>query len=150
LKSITKNKKEIEIGKKFYQDIISTAFKWQRSGKIEEKSRKYREAVKIPFKERTLEIGGIDVYKIVISLMKKKEKEAIKNKNYERAILWRDAIWKLETKNDIYDLVHAVDLLRIEIPEKFKKLDPKLNELFWKYKEKYKKIQSGQPEMRRI
>ena len=150
LKSIIKNKKEVETGKKFYHDIISTAFQWQRSGKIEEKSRRYKEAVKIPFKERTSEIGGIDVYKTVISLMKKKEEESVKSKNYEKAILWRDAIWKLETKNDIYDMVHAVDLLRIEVPEEFKKLDPKLNELFWKYKEKYKRIQSGQPEMRRI
>lgn len=150
LKSITKNKKEVERGEKFYHDIISTAFQWQKSGKIEEKSRKYREAVKIPFKERTLEIGGKEVYRIIINLMKKKISESVKNKNYERAILWRDAIWKLETKNDIYDTIHVVDLLRMELPEEFKKLDPKLNELFWKYKEKYKRIQSGQPEMRRI
>lgn len=150
LKSITKNKKELKIGEKFYHNIISTAFEWQRSGKIEEKSRKYGEAVKIPFKERTLEIGGKEVYRIIINLMKKKISESVKNKNYERAILWRDAIWKLETKNDIYDLVHVVDLLRIELPEEFKKLDPKLNELFWKYKEKYKRIQPGQPEMRRV
>lgn len=150
LESITKNKKEIERGEKFYYQIISTAFKWQRSGKIEEKSKKYREAVKIPFKERTLEVGGGEVYKTIISLIRRKIKEAVKRENYEKAILWRDAIWKLETKNDIYDLVHVVDLLRIELPEEFKKLDPKLNELFFKYKEKYKKIECGQPEIRRI
>jgi hypothetical protein len=150
LKSISKNKKEAKIGENFYHQIISTAFEWQRTGEIEKKSKKYREAVKIPFKERTLEIGGKEVYKTILSLMKRKISEAIKRKNFEKAILWRDAIWKLETKNDIYDLVHAVDLLRIELPEEFKKLDPKLNELFFKYKEKYKKIESGQPEMRRV
>lgn len=150
LQSITENKNELEKGKRFYEDIISTAFQWQRGGKIEEKSREYREAVKIPFKERTLEIGGEKIYKKIISLMKKKINQAVKIKNYEKAILWRDAIWKLETKNDIYDLVHAVDLLRIELPEEFKKLDPRLNELFLKYKETYRRIQSGQPETRRI
>jgi len=36
--------------------------------------------------------------------------------------------------------------LRIEIPEKFKKLDPKLNELM----AEYRKIKSGQPELRKI
>lgn len=149
LKKITKSKKELKIGEMFYSKIVQTAFEWQRSGKIEEKSRKYREAVKIPFKERTLEVGGLEVYKKIISLIKKKEKEAAKKKNYERAILWRDAVWKLETKNDIYDMMHVVDLLRIELPEEFKSLDPKLNELFLKYKEKYKKIRSGQPEIRR-
>lgn len=150
LKLVSKEKKEIEKGKEFYHGIISTAFQWQREGKIEEKSKKYREAVKIPFKERTLEVGGIDVYQKIISLMKKEEKRACKNRNYEKAILWRDAVWKLETKNDIYDLVHVVDLLRIELPEEFKELDPHLNELFAKYKEKYIQIQSGQPEARGI
>jgi len=76
-------------------------------------------------------------------MMKKKMKEAAKNKNFERAILWRDAIWKLETKNDIYDAIHAVDLLRLEVP------DPQLTKLMEKYKEKYKKIKPGQPELRK-
>ena len=76
--------------------------------------------------------------------------EAAKKKNFERAIFWRDAIWKLETKNDIYDLMQVVDFLRMELPDKFKKLDSQLNELFRKYKEKYRKIQPGQPESRRV
>jgi len=150
LKSLTKNKKEIARGEKYYRNILSTAFWWQRSGKIGLLARKYKEAVKIPFKERTLMVGGTEVYRIVISLIKSKMAEASRNKNYERAILWRDAIWKLETKNDIYDLMHVVDLLRMELPAEFKKLDPKLNELFAKYKEKYRKIEPGQPESRKV
>lgn len=148
LKSLAKSKRELEKGEEYYRDILSTAFWWQRSGRIGLLAKKYKEAVKIPFKERTLEVGGVEVYKTVISLIKKKMREAAKKKNYERAILWRDAIWKLETKNDIYDLMHVVDLLRMELPDKFKKLDPRLNELFRKYKEKYKEIQPGQPEQR--
>ena len=149
LRSLSKNKKEIAKGEKYYRDILSTAFWWQRSGKIGLLAKKYKEAVKIPFKERTLMIGGRKVYKVIISLIKKRIIEAAKKGDYERAILWRDAIWKLETKNDIYDLVHVVDLLRTDLPDEFKKLDPKLNELFARYKEKYRKIEPGQPESRK-
>ncbi len=136
-------KKEIQKGEKLYRDILATAFWWQRSGKIEEKSKKYREAVRIPFKERTLEAGKPEVYYAFLEMMKKKMKEAAKNKNFEKAILWRDAIWKLETKNDIYDAIHAVDLLRLEVS------DPQLTKLMERYKEKYKKIKPGQPELRK-
>lgn len=138
------NQNEIKKGKEYYRDILSTAFWWQRSGKIEQKAKKYREVVRIPFKERTLEVGKPEVYFAFIKMMEEKMWEASKNKNFERAILWRDAIWKLETKNDIYDAVHAVDLLRLEVP------DSELRKLMQKYKEKYKRIRSGQPELRKI
>ena len=137
-------KRQIEIGEDYYKKILSTAFWWQRSGKIEEKARKYKEASRIPFKERTLEAGKPEVYYAFIEMMKKKMWEAAKKKNFERAILWRDAIWKLETKNDIYDAMHAVDLLRLEVP------DPTLRKIMDKYKAKYEKIKSGQPELRKI
>lgn len=137
---------DLKKGNYFYRQILTTAFWWQRNGKIGMMAKKYREAVKIPFKERSLEVGGEKVYEIVVSLMEKRMLEAAKKQNYEKAILWRDAIWKLETKNDIYDLIHVVDLLRIELPKEFKKLDIQLNELF----EKYKKMEPGQPEARRI
>jgi len=150
LKYLSKDQKELEKGKRYYQEIISTAFWWQRRGKIGLLAKKYKEAVRIPFKERSFEVGGIEVYKTIISLINKRMLKAAKKKNYERAILWRDAIWKLETKNDIYDLMHVIDLLRIELPDKFKKLDPKLNELFRKYKERFKEIQPGQPESRKV
>ena len=63
---------------------------------------------------------------------------------FEKAILWRDGLWKLETKNDIYDAIHVTDLLRKEMPA------GELEKLMDKYKEKYKKIKSGQVEQRRI
>ena len=144
LKLLSKDKKEIERGKKYYQDILSIAFWWQRSGKIERLSRKRRESVKIPFKERTLEKKKPEVYYAFINMMKKKIKDAAKKNNFEKAVLWRDAIWKLETKNDIYDAIHAVDLLRNEVS------DTELKNLMDKYKAKYKKMKPGQPEMRRI
>jgi len=150
LKSIPQlTKSELKRGEEYYKEILLTAFWWQRSGKIESMAKKYKEAVRIPFKERTFEVGGQEIYKTIISLMKNEMLKGSKEKNYEKAILWRDAIWKLETKNDIYDLMHAVDRLRLDLPEKFKTIDPKLNELFWKYKQRYEKIRPGQPEERR-
>ncbi len=135
---------EIKEAENIYRHILSTAFFWQRSGKIGQLAEKYRQTVKIPFKERTLENSKPEVYQAFIDLMKKKINEAIKQQNFEKAILWRDAIYKLENKTDIYDAIHAIDLLRLEIP------DPQIRQLMDKYKEKYQKIASGQPESRRI
>ena len=145
LKSIPNIKKEeIAKGEEYYKDIISTAFWWQRSGKIEKKAFLYEQETRIPFKERTLEKGKPEVYYAFITTMKKLMRKAARERNFERAILWRDAIWKLETKNDIYDAIKAVDLVRLEVPDK------KLRELMDKYKKKYEKIKPGQPELRKI
>ncbi|XOB46882.1 MAG: UvrB/UvrC motif-containing protein [Candidatus Nealsonbacteria bacterium] len=141
LPSLTKS--QIQKGKRYYRYILATAFRFQRSGKIEALAKKYKEAVKIPFKERTLGQGKPEVYYAFLELMRRKMQTAAKKKNFERAILWRDAIWKLETKNDIYDALHAVDLLRLEVP------DPQLKKIMDRYKEKYKKIKPGQPELRK-
>jgi len=135
---------QIKKGEEYYKNILSTAFFWQRSGKIGEKAKKYKQMTKIPFKQRTLEKGKPEVYYAFIDMMKKKMTEAAKKREFERAILWRDAIYKIETKNDIYDAVHAVDILREQV------CDKTLTKLMDKYKEKYKKIKAGQPEIRRI
>jgi hypothetical protein len=70
------------------------------------------------------------------------EKKARDNQEYEKAILWRDAIFKFKNKLDIYDSINAIDLLRIEIPNK------EVEERIEKYKEKYRQIRGGQPEQR--
>src|SRR3989338_6826989 len=49
---------------------------------------------------------------------------------------------KIENKNDIYDLVHATELLRLEIPNK------DIEAMLDKYTAKYKEIRGGQPEQR--
>lgn len=94
--------------------------------------------------DRTVGEGKPEVYDAFISFMKKKMEYAAKEENFERAILWRDAIWKLETKNDIYDTIHATDILRTEIT------DEELRKTMDTYKERYKKIRGGQPEDRTI
>jgi hypothetical protein len=131
-------------GLELYHRILEEAYALQRKGIIEERMEKYRETIRIPFRERTLEAGKPEVYEAVIFMMKKKMKEAAKRNEFEKAILWRDAIWKLETKNDIYDTVHAVDLLRQELPH------GALERLMDAYKKKYQRLQPGQPEQRRI
>ncbi len=144
LKSLPEiTEKEINRGEKYYKEIIALSFWWQRSGKIENLSKKYKETTKIPFRERTIEADKPEVYQAFITMMEKKMIEAQKTKNFEKAILWRDAIWKLETKNDIYDAIHAVDLLRMEVT------DSELTKLMDRYKEKYKKLKPGQPEKRK-
>lgn len=128
--------------KDLYQKIISTAFEWQRTGYIRKLYAHYQEAPKVPFKDRTEGQGEPWVYKAFIELMRREMKKAAQKESFEEATLWRDAIWKLETKNDIYDAVHAIDLLRKGLDES------EIYAVIDKYKEEYKRVSSGQPESR--
>ncbi len=124
---------------RLYQQIITTAFWWQRSGKIDRLAKKYKEGVKIPFIKRTDD----NTYQAFLAIMRQRMKIAVEKDNFEKAILWREAISKLETKNDIYDAIHAVDLLRQELAE------AELKKLLSEHKEAYRKLKPGQPESRR-
>ena len=100
--------------------------------------------LRIPFKNRTLELGGEEqgVYFAFIDMMKREELKAKNLGQYEKAIVWRDAIYKLENKLDIYDGIHAVDFFRNEVS------NPEVEKTILEYKEKYKHIKGGQPEQR--
>jgi len=136
--------KIIEEGRDLYEKIITTAFNWQRTGKIRSMMQEQKNILRIPFKDRTVGKGGGEegVYFAFIDMMKKLEQEAISRHEYEKAILWRDAMYKLENKLDIYDTINAIDLLRVEIPHK------EVEKTIEKYKEKYYKMRGGQPEQR--
>lgn len=138
LPSVTK--KQVQKGEEYYRKILATTFWWQRSGKIEAMAKKYKEMVRIPFKERTLP----EYYYAFLKILKKEMGKAAKERKFEKAIMWRDAIWKLETKNDIYDTIHVIDLLRMQMS------GSQLQKLIKKYKEKYKKMSPGQPELRKV
>ena len=101
-----------------------------------------KDAPRIPFKDKTANEPW--VYRAFLDLMKEEMKKAAQKENYEEAVLWRDAIWKLETKNDIFDAVHAVDLLRKQIP------DTQIRKMLDKYTADYKNLVSGQPEQRTV
>lgn len=145
LRAMPKISKEIlNQASKYYEEIISIAFNWQRSGKIRQMAAETNKILRIPFKDRTIGKGGAEkgVYYAFIDMMKRLQKEASEKGEYEKAILWRDAIFKLDKKLDIYDTINAIDLLRVEIPNK------EVEELISQYKEKYKDIRGGQPEQR--
>lgn len=127
-----------------YEKIISTAFTWQRTGKIRQMMSEQRSVLRIPFKERTVGLGGAEegVYHAFMDMMKRLEKKSIDSREYEKAILWRDAMYKLENKLDIYDTINAIDLLRVEIP------NDEVEQTIAKYKDKYRAIRGGQPEQR--
>lgn len=128
----------------FYTKIISTAFNWQRTGRIRQMMREQKSILRVPFKDRTIGKGGAEkgVYYAFINMMEKLEKKATRQKEYEKAILWRDALYKLKNKLDIYDTINAIDLLRVEIPHN------EVEVTIERHKDKYRQIRGGQPEQR--
>lgn len=127
-----------------YEKIISTAFNWQRTGKIRQMMSQQKSITRIPFVDRTVGKGGAEegVFHAFMDMMRDQEKIASLKGEYEKAILWRDAIYKLKNKLDIYDTINAIDLLRIEVPHET------VEKTIEKYKEKYRQIRGGQPEQR--
>lgn len=135
---------DLNLAGELYEKIISTAFNWQRTGRIRTMMQEQNSILRIPFKDRTIGRGGGErgVYHAFIDMMKELEKKAAKNREYEKAILWRDAMYKLEHKLDIYDTINAIDLVRIEIPNE------EVEKTIQEYKQKYAELRGGQPEQR--
>lgn len=134
--------KTLKQGEDLYQRIVLKAFEWQRTGYIRQLAQGMQSQIRIPFKKRTLLAGKPEVYWAFINMMKKEMEKAAESGEFEKAILWRDAITKIENQDDIYDALHATDLLRTVVP------GGKLEKLMDKYKEQYRKIRGGQPEQR--
>jgi len=135
---------KLDEAKKLYEDITTTAFDWQRTGEIRQMMIDQKVLVRIPFKERmaSADDAGSSIYEAFIALMRQLETKAVAKKEYEKAILWRDAVYKLENNLDIYDSLNAIELLRLEIP------DPEITAMIEKYKAHYFTIRGGQPEQR--
>lgn len=142
---------KLQQAKDLYENIVSTAFQWQRSGKIRKMMHEQQSILRIPFKDRTIgrkdpaivsDAAGLGVYNAFIDMMKRLEKEAALRGEYEKAILWRDAIYKIDKKYDIYDALSAIDLLRLEIPHE------EVEKTIEKYKDRYRELRGGQPEQR--
>jgi len=137
-------KVKMERARDLYMKIVSTAFNWQRTGRIRQIMKEQKSILRIPFKDRTIGRGGAEkgVYYAFMDMIKDLEKKASKTGEYEKAILWRDAAYKFKNKLDIYDTINAVDLLRVEIPHE------QVEETIKEYKDKYRQIRGGQPEQR--
>lgn len=135
---------DLDRGRDLYEKIVSTAFNWQRTGKIRQMMQEQKGVQRVPFKERTLEQGGVEegVYRAFIDMMRGLEAKAAEREEYEQAILWRDALYKVEHKLDVYDAVNAIDLLRTQIPHE------EVEAMLDKYTAPYRAIRGGQPEQR--
>ncbi|MDP2788680.1 MAG: UvrB/UvrC motif-containing protein [bacterium] len=125
-----------------YYKIIGLAFEWQRTGYVRNRYKEYKDRPRIPFKDKTSKDGEPWIYNAFIELLKDAMIKASKKENFEEAILWRDAIWKLETKNDIFESVHAIDILRKQLT------NAEILDMIGKYRREYEKLSSGQPEQR--
>jgi hypothetical protein len=133
-----------ELGESHYHQILATAFSWKRGGTLLQIERERDSILRIPFKERTLEKGGSEpgVYHAFIDLMAEQERQAAARRDYEAAVLWRDAVYKIEHKTDIYEAIHAIDLLRTKLP------NDEVEQTIKKYKADYLHMRGGQPEQR--
>jgi hypothetical protein len=141
IKTITAD--EIKYAQELYIKIIAKAFEWQKTDTIQGLGSKGG-TVRIPLKDSTVGIGGAEkgVYDAFIDMIKDQEKLAVVNGFYEKAILWRDALFKLKHRLDIYETISAIDLLRLEISNKV------VEKTIRKYKDRYLQIRGGQPEQR--
>ena len=93
----------------YYRQIIDLAFQWQRSGKIRQAYRQAMNTVKArPYKKRVL----AGQFNAMVLEFEDEMNKAIKDQEFEKAIKWRDAIYKLKNGMDIYDVLHVVDDLR--------------------------------------
>ena len=129
---------DIEQAFDLYQKIVLKAFEWQRTGYIRKLASEQRQWVRIPFQDRA-KIGEFPAF---MEMMKREMNRAAKSQEFEKAILWRDAMTKLKNKTDAYDAIHVVDQLRANTD------NSEVEALIEKYKKQYQKIRGGQPEQR--
>lgn len=128
-----------------YTKILWLSYEWQRTGKVDAVISSGQDSkVRIPLREKTFEKGGKDaaVWHAYKDIMKAQEQSASKRGDYEAAILWRDALYKIEHKLDIYDAWYVTDMLRDRLPNK------QVEETIAAYKAQYDHIRGGQVEQR--
>ncbi|MDD5342745.1 MAG: UvrB/UvrC motif-containing protein [Patescibacteria group bacterium] len=91
---------------RLYQQIIYTAFDWQRSGKVESLARQADEDVT---QRITTELPYIPLaeYNKITSNLKRQMLEAAKNTEYERAAQIRDRVTELEEKKHLLTKKHG-------------------------------------------
>jgi len=130
--------RDVEQAFDLYQKIVLKAFEWQRTGYIRELASEQRQWARIPFQDR----AKVGEYPAFMEMMKREMSRAAKRQEFEKAILWRDAMTKIENKTDVYDAVHVVDQLRANTD------NSEVEALINKYKKQYQQIRGGQPEQR--
>ncbi len=127
----------LDLAENYYKEILFMGHEWQRTGVVAQKAKEDSSDRMIPLSKR---FGATAHYKALLEALKIEEKKASDKREYEQAIKWRDAQYKLERDLDIYDAVHVMDMFREE--GNFAKFE----ELLSKYRDKYRLISKGQPE----
>ncbi len=129
-------------GLALYQQIMATAWEWQRTGKIDRMHRDRANLVRIPFKEATLDKGDMATWGAFMELLSHEELAASRRRDYEEARLWRDAIYKMEHKLDIYDLHYVLDILGRKLPK------GAIEAAIARHRAEFDRIRGGQVEQR--
>lgn len=94
-----------------YQKILIASFEWQRSGYIHRLHSKKKNPIDlIPLKNRVTKKWFDGLVKELQNEMKK----AADNEEFEKAIMWRDAIFKLKSGQDIYADESIAERLKAE------------------------------------
>jgi predicted glycosyl hydrolase (DUF1957 family) len=125
-------------GLDLYHEIMALAYDWQRRGVIDDAYDERKTHVRIPFKEQF----DYHAQKAILDLIADQEAQAAKRKDYEEAILWRNAAYSLEHKLDIYDTEYIIDILQTKLPE------GQIADTIARYKSDYDHIRGGQVEQR--
>jgi len=128
---------DLDLAERYYKDILFMGNEWQRTGVVAQKANEDSKDHMIPMSKR---FGATAHYKALLKALKFEEKEAANRREYEQAIKWRDAQFKLERDLDIYDAVHVMDMFRAE--GNFDRFEGFLSE----YRKKFRLISKGQPE----
>lgn len=104
---VTENK-NVSKAESYYRTILDKAFYWQRSGYVRQKHLENSSThMKDPFSKR----APAEWFNQIVLEFEDEMNKASKNRDFERAIKWRDALLKIKQNTDIYDVLHVVDEL---------------------------------------
>lgn len=101
-------KQDQQRAEELYRKILDKAFEWQREGVIRKKHLEDSAThMKGSFKKR----APAEWYNQIVLEFEDQMNKAARSQQFEKAIKWRDALIKLKSETDIYDVLHVVDEL---------------------------------------
>lgn len=108
IQKVAPNSKILDKAEKIYQQILAQAFFWQRTGFIRKMHKQLSATTQMPaFGKR----APAEWYNQIILEFEDEMRKAAAQLEFEKAIKWRDAIFKLNTGADVFDVLHIVDEL---------------------------------------
>ncbi|HEY5601127.1 MAG TPA: polysaccharide deacetylase family protein [Patescibacteria group bacterium] len=108
IKIATDDLKIEEAAQGLYRKILDQAFEWQRTGYIRKMHLEASDTKNLPpFKERAPK----EWYNQIILEFTDEMQKAANRRDFEAAIKWRDAIYKLDAGVDVYDILHVINEL---------------------------------------